>query len=328
MGGRRRSRTLSAIGAGLLLAAGGSSVAHADTAGPTDYRTVVVAVTPPSDAIDVTIVGGDAFVELAVDRGTEVVVVGYHGEPYLRFRTDGVVEQNGRSPTLFINADPDGDHSPPPEASANVPPEWEPVGTDGHYAWHDHRAHWMQGARPPGAAPGDQIMESVVPLRVDGQPVEVAVATELLAPPSRLPLAVGAGAAALLAVGALLARRRLAWVLLLAAAAAGGIGWWQYSSLPAETGPLEVWWVLPAVAAGSAFLALLLGRRQVSYALVALGAIELVVWVFLRRDGITKALIPTDAPFWLDRGVMAAAGVAAVVAGAGALLAMFRPPPF
>jgi hypothetical protein len=186
----------------------------------------------------------------------------------------------------------------------------------------------MQGARPPGAAPGDQIMESVVPLRVDGQPVEVAVATELLAPPSRLPLAVGAGAAALLAVGALLSRRRLAWVLLLAAAAAGGIGWWQYSSLPAETGPLEVWWVLPAVAAGSAFLALLLGRRQVSYALVALGAIELVVWVFLRRDGITKALIPTDAPFWLDRGVMAAAGVAAVVAGAGALLAMFRPPPF
>ena len=85
-----------------------------------------------------------------------------------------------------------------------------------------------------------------------------------------------------------------------------------------------MWWVLPAVAAGSALLALLLGRRQVSDALVALGAVELGVWFVLRRDGLTRAVLPTDAPFWLDRGVMAAAAVAAVVAGVGALVSMFR----
>ena len=50
-----------------------------------------------------------------------------------------------------------------------------------------------------------------------------------------------------------------------------------------------------------------------SYALVLLAALELAVWVWLRRDGAFRAVIPTDAPFWLDRGVMAATAVVAVV---------------
>jgi hypothetical protein len=113
-------------------------------------------------------------------------------------------------------------------------------------------------------------------------------------------------------------------VLLAGAAAAAGIGWWQYSSLPSETGPLAVWWVLPAVAAVSAGLALALGYRLVSYALVLLGAIELAAWVVIRRDGVFRALIPTDAPFWLDRSVMAAAAVAAVAAGVSGAIGLYR----
>jgi hypothetical protein len=324
MRARRHGRVVGGVAAGLLLASVGAGVAHADPAQPTDYRTVVVSVTPPVDTVDVSIVGGDSFVELTVGRGTEVLVAGYQGEPYLRFRTDGTVEQNRRSPTTFVNADRYGGDVPA-DADADAPPDWEPVGTGGRYAWHDHRAHWMDPEPKAGAAPGDRILQSVIALDVDGQPVEVAVATDWLTPPSRLPLAVGAGLAGLAVVAALLARRRLAWVLLAAALAAAGIGWWQYSSLPRETGPLAVWWVLPVVAAGSAVIALILGWRPVSYALVLLAAIELVVWVAIRRDGVTRAVIPTDAPFWLDRGVMAATLVAAVVAGVGALIAMFRP---
>ena len=85
-----------------------------------------------------------------------------------------------------------------------------------------------------------------------------------------------------------------------------------------------MWWLLPAVAAGSLLVALVLGRRLVSYALVLLAALELAVWVWLRRDGAFRAIIPTDAPFWLDRGVMAATAVVAVLVAVGAAVAMFR----
>ncbi|MGH9132695.1 MAG: hypothetical protein ACRDZZ_02065, partial [Ilumatobacteraceae bacterium] len=65
--------------------------AAADAAGPTDYRSEVVAVEPSTPSIEVSIVGGDAFVLLRVDPGIEVVVEGYAGEPYLRFAADGAV---------------------------------------------------------------------------------------------------------------------------------------------------------------------------------------------------------------------------------------------
>jgi Flp pilus assembly protein TadB len=96
--------------------------------------------------------------------------------------------------------------------------------------------------------------------------------------------------------------------------------------LPAETGPLAVWWVLPAVAAVLALVALLLGHRLWSSALVLVAALELAVWVFIRRDAAFRALIPTDAPFWLDRSVMAASAVVAVVAAVSAAVAMYRLP--
>ncbi len=69
-----------------------------------------------------------------------------------------------------------------------------------------------------------------------------------------------------------------------------------------------------------------LGRSLVSHALVVLAGLQLVLWVFVRRDGLTKALLPTDAPFWLDRGVTAAAavvGAAGIIAG---VLGMLRLP--
>ena len=64
-----------------------------------------------------------------------------------------------------------------------------------------------------------------------------------------------------------------------------------------------------------------------SYALVLLAALELAVWVWVRRDGAFRALIPTDAPYWLDRGVMAATGGRRRDRRRrGAAMAMFRLP--
>ena len=170
------------------------------------------------------------------------------------------------------------------------------------------------------------MQESDVPIVVNGTPVTIKVVTTYLAEPSRLPLGVGAAAGGALVLLVLIWHRRTGLALLVVALAATGMGWWQYSSLPSETGPLVVWWVLPAVAAVSMLAALALGRRLVSYALVLLAALELAIWVWVRRDGAFRAVIPTDAPFWLDRGVMAATAVVAVVAAVAAGVAMFRLP--
>ena len=179
---------------------------------------------------------------------------------------------------------------------------------------------------PAGVVRGGEVQTSTVPIVVNGTPVTIKVVTTWLPEPSRLPLAVGAAVGGALVLLALLWRRRTGLALLVVALAATGIGWWEYASLPAETGPLLVWWVLPAVAAVSLLIALALGRRLVSYGLVLLAALELAVWVWLRRDGAFRAVIPTDAPFWLDRGVMAATAVVAVSAAIAAGVAMFRLP--
>jgi hypothetical protein len=234
------------IAAAVVLA----GLAPADSAGPTDYRTTVLSITPPTEKIAVEVVGGDAFLQLTVDRGTSVVVLGYQGEPYLRFRADGEVLENERSPTTYLNQSRYGTTAPA-GADPTLPADWKVVGQGGRYAWHDHRAHWMEPNPPPFAVPGDRILDSAVPLRVDGVDTSVALATDWLRRPSRVPLYVGAGIAAGLVVVALVLRRRLAWVLLVTAAAAAGIGWWEYVSLPSETGPLSVWWLLPASAGGS-----------------------------------------------------------------------------
>jgi hypothetical protein len=307
------------IAAALVVAA----LAPGDAAGPTDYRTTVVSITPPTDKISVEVVGGDAFLELTAEPGTNVLVLGYQSEPYLRFRPDGVVLENQRSPSTYLNRSRYGSTAPA-GADPNLPPDWKVVARDGRYTWHDHRAHWMEPDPPRFSVPGDQILESSVPLQVDGVDTRVAVTVDWLPSPSRVPLYVGAGIAAALVAVALILRRRVAWVLLVTAAAAAGIGWWEYTSLPPETGPLSVWWLLPAVAVGSAALALVLGYRLVSYALILLGAVELGAWVVIRRNNAFRAVLPTNAPFWLDRGVMAAAAVAAVAAGVSGAIGLYR----
>jgi len=324
---RARHRVAGALAVSVLAVLASPGTVHADAPGPTDFRSTVVAVTPPTETIAVTFIGGGSFVQLTADAGTEVAVPGYQGEPFLRVLADGTVEANDRSPSLYISrVDADGSGDVPEFADATLPPDWSVVGSQGRYAWHDHRAHWMSPDPPPGAQPGSRVMDGVVPLLVDGVPVEVAVAVDWLAPPSVLPLHAGAGIAGLVLLSGLLSRRRLAWPLLAAAVAAGALGWWQYRSLPAETGPLVVWWLLPLIAGASAVVALGLGRRLTSIALSLLAALQLAIWVYLRRDGARRPVLPTEAPFWLDRAVLAAVAVIAIAGTVGGLLRLARGP--
>ena len=319
----RRGGVAAAI-VGLVLYASAGTV-NADPAGPTDYQSEILSVDPPTSAVTFEVIGGDSFIQLTVDTESEVLVLGYFGEPYLRFLPGGEVQENRNSPTTYQNEERYGSDAPD-FAQADADPDWVTVADDGTFAWHDHRAHWMQPIRPAGKAPGDRIVEQVIPLVVDGEEVDVTVISTWQDEPSMLPAALGVVIGAVSMGGAFwLSRRSPSWAVSLVpvAALATVAGWWQYSSLPSETGPRLVWVLLPALALVAALAAVVLGRRSpfaaVAAALVA--ASQLAIWAFVKRDGLTAAIVPTDAPQWFERMTLTAAFVVGV---GGVGLAIFQ----
>lgn len=329
MPGRRARRALFAVIGGLGLVATIASPALADAPGPTDYRSEVRSVEPPTPTVEAGIIGGDSFFELRVERGTEVKVVGYQGEEYLWFQPDGQVLENRNSPAAYLNANRFGTKDVPTSAFSDAEPDWKPVASDGFWAWHDHRAHWMQSARPFGSQVGDQILEAVIPLMVDGTKVDVTVISTWQPAPSPIPMWLGAlcglGVAVglwFLGSGTLEALALTVPVSLLALL----VGTWQYMSLPPETGPKPIWLVLPVIAALSSTVGLLFARYGRSFganaALLFVGA-ELALWGYTKRDGLSAAIIPTNAPQWLDRFVTSLALVGGVGIAALALWWLF-----
>ena len=203
----RLRRVVTGVVAGVGLAAAVAAPAFADPAGPTDYLSEVRSVEPATSTIDVGIIGGDSFFEMGVEAGTEAIVLGYEGEDYLWFRTDGVVLENQNSPATYLNADRFGNDGVPDGARADADPQWEEVAAGGYWAWHDHRAHWMQSARPFGLSAGDQILEAVIPIVVDGDTVEVTVISTWQPAPSPVPMVLGLVAGVVVGVGCMVAAR-------------------------------------------------------------------------------------------------------------------------
>lgn len=307
-----RRRALAALCTTLVLA-GWPGTAFADAAGPTDFRTVVTAITPATATIAVSIEGGDSFVRLVVDRGASVTVLGYDDEPYLRIDADGTVSENRRSYAAYYNSSRFGTTSIPDSVDNTAEPEWVEVGDGGTWAWHDHRAHWMGVEAPVGMQPGDALPAEVIPLVVDGIRVEVEVVSTLVGGPSPVPPVAGAIAGALVTAMALVRRTRplAAEVTLLWSAVALAVGVVQFRSLPAETGPSLTWWLPAAIAVACAALAVAWRRGSVVSRLgaVLLAGAQLLLWTSVRRLTFVRPVLPTDAPFWLDR--MASAAVAA-----------------
>jgi hypothetical protein len=311
---------------------GGAEPASADAAGPTDYRTDIVGIEPAVDTIELAMIGGDSFIQLTAIEPIEVMVVGYQGEPYLRFDADGTVWQNERSPSRWLNDDRYAESEIPEDATADAQPDWQVVGSGGSYAWHDHRTHWMNRAKPPGADPGDTVLEAVLPLLVDGTEVVVTVRSVLLESPAPWPALLG-GIGALALIGTLVIRfgrqRGMTLSVLVGAATAMVFGLLAYRSVPSETGPSASLWLLPVVALAAVALAFVIQRRRplapTLDLLVGLAGAELGVWGWSRRDAIFRALIPTDAPESLDRLVIVATLVIGAAAVIATVVAMARP---
>lgn len=313
----------------------------ADAAGPTDYQSEIVSIDPPTPQLHASIIGGDAFLLLRVDSGTSVEVYGYRSEPYIQFLPDGTVQENRASASYFVSRSKLGS-ALPSDFVDDAPPEWHTVATDGEYAWHDHRTHWMTDTRPPGKQPGDVVLREVVAMLVDGVAVAITVQSVWLPAPSTVPVWLGGGtgvAAGLsIAVGS---RRRssrptifavpmLAAVPMFAVAVlAALVGIWQYQTFPPEAGPQLGWFGLPLVAAVAAAVAVAMRSRRGGNALTAnalllLAGINMVLWSWMRKDGLTRAVLPTNAPDWLDRFASSAALPCGLLAAAFGLAALAR----
>ena len=305
--------------------------AAADPAKPGDYKSTVTNVVPAITGVSVKVVGGDGFLELVVDRGRDVTVLGYYGGPWLHVRPDGTVEENQHSPATYQNATRYGSIAPDsvtPDTETKEAPEYKIVRTDGTFAWHDHRIHWMSPQRPPGATEGHIVPgyeDWKVPMIVDG--TAVTVHGQLVLERSVSPIPWFALALLTAAVAIFIGRGKSTFVAgitaLLAALAALEVGIVAYRSVPAAAGPNPLEIGLPAVAVVTALLAGLLHRKPVGVVFTLAAVASLSGWVFMRLAVLFSPVLPTNSPFALDRGATAlalgcsvAAAVLAVRSGA------------
>jgi hypothetical protein len=331
-------RLAASLAIALALVWWAAPAAGADPPRPTNYRSTVRAIDPEVDGVHAEVVGGDSFLELTVEPGHEAIVLGYEDEPYLRFKADGTVEENRRSPAVFLNRSLQGGSAAPPSTDAEATPEWEELADGGRWAWHDHRIHWM-GAEDPLVDADGRVTQFgpdgwSVALQVDG--TDTIVRGDLVLTDGVSPLPTAAVAALVTGVVMLLGwRRQLAvagFAVAVGALLALGLGRAEWSAAPpgGEASPVLV--ILPAMAVAGAVGALFL-RSRTARAIAALtSAAALGAWLFMRIGIVTHRVLPTSLDPWIDRlgfGAVVGTALAAVVLAvrSGALAAPSASPP-
>ena len=324
-------------------------VASADPARPTNYRSVVTGATPAlPDGVTAKVIGGDGFLQVTSD-GHRVVVLDAQqpGEdeprPYLVIEPDGTVKLNRSSVGAYYNESRYGAEVPDRVLEPNLPAEWETVGHDGRYVWHDHRIHWMSPSKPPSVSGSSGRVDLggpdgrwEVPLLVDGRATTLTGHLDLLDAPSPLPWygVLAVAAALIVLVGARWPAQTMAAATLLATAGATVAGWATHTAVPSAAGGTPVTWLLPLaalVAAAVGVVAVLTHRARVASIAALASACLLAGWVAMRWNVLSHAVLPTALPASLDRAATAlAGGVAigvAVVAVRSGGLASPRPGP-
>jgi hypothetical protein len=141
------------------------------------FESKVVAVQPEVDGLDVRVVGGDDRLRLENTSATEVVVLGYDGEPYLRIGRNGSFH-NVRSPASYLNRDRFARVSVPLSADPGAGPVWKRLSPHGVWQWHDHRIQWMAAGPPPAVRDRPDVRHAIfewrVPARIGTRSLTVA----------------------------------------------------------------------------------------------------------------------------------------------------------
>ncbi len=163
---RAPSRLPAAVAACLVALAAPASAHTIGGVGPMSFKTTISSVDPQIPGISVRERGNGAMLDIANTTDTEVVVLGYDQEPYLRIGPAGVFE-NVRSSATYLNKKWDRS-AVPPVVDATAAPLWRQVSTANHARWTDHRIHWMGEDLPPQVSAD----RAVVPphLRLDRRP--------------------------------------------------------------------------------------------------------------------------------------------------------------
>jgi hypothetical protein len=277
---------LSAMAAvvGLCFAASPASAHSVSGVSATNFHTNLKSVVPDRPGLEVRVIEAGSRLEVENRTGTEIVVLGYRDEPYLRIGPDGVF-QNKLSTATFINATREGED--PPESAKNAKvgdTDWEKVSSEPLARWHDHRIHWMLPTEPsPVQANPDQrhvvIPEWVVTLK-QGNETIVAKGDLVWEPgPSALPWY---GLIAALVALVIVIGRRPGWAAGLAAVTAVLVA-------------VDVFHALGLGLANAGGLGERLAKSvtQAPLALLdwAAGALA-IVWLLRRRsDGLTVAVL-------------------------------------
>lgn len=205
--------------AGAVLLGATPAAAHTvEGAGPTNYLTKIKSVTPDVDGLDIKVLEFGNRLEATNTTDEELLVLGYHDEPYLRIGSDGVW-QNVKSPATFLNNDRQAKTDVPDTVDTEAEPEWQQVSEEPVARWHDHRVHWM-GEEPPPAVekdPGRVVTiyrDWSVPMRLGSTEVAAGGTLQWVPAPSPLPwIALTVLVAGALIAGALTAGWRKALAL-------------------------------------------------------------------------------------------------------------------
>jgi hypothetical protein len=203
------------LAAALLIAAilAPPAAAHGD-GGKRGFRSSVTALEPRIPGLVAEVRDSDDRLFVRNGTGREVIVLGYSGEPYLRF-ADGAVFRNRHSPATYLNEERYGGVPVPTEASAKAEPDWERVADESAYEWHDHRIHWMSRTDPPKVrrAPdrAQRLFTWLVPGRIGGEPLSIRGRLDYSPPPDGgpQPWHYASIAVLLLGAGGLVGWRRL-----------------------------------------------------------------------------------------------------------------------
>jgi len=295
----KRMRRFLLIGISAALGAPGAAQAHRLTTVAVDYR---VRVLSGPRGVEASTRDGGRKMQLAVPGQLALVVLGYAGEPFLRFSSVGV-QASPRSPTaaeagLLRETGVGG-------------PEWTRL-TDAHrFAWADRRLL---------APPSGQARWSI-PVDVGGRRLAITGISWHVRRPASWPwLLVGIGVLGL-GVGGIAVRREtwprtggLALALLAGAAATASVIGFALADIGS---PASRWFQVGAVAAivaGGTTLALNVERAQ----LVAVGAIAVVAvlegisQLGVLRHGVVLSALPAPAAR-LAVTVAVSAGLAAAI---------------
>jgi len=277
----------------------------ADANVTSNYRTSLTEV-PQIDGLSVDVVDIDGTIELTWTGTGTLIVDGYENEPYLRFDSSGVY-QNQRSPATYLNQNRYANVDPTATADADADPEWTQLSAGRTARWHDHRTHWMS-TTPPVQVQQQPNQRHVIierweiPLTIAGQPDVVAGTLTWTPPPSLVPWIAAAALIAVVTAGLLWSR----WSRIAAAAAAsiGTIAFTidtaGYVALSSDTLANRIWeFAYPAAAAWATVRLIMHARRRTpdpTLAMFVAGLILAVMGGIDRFDVITRSEVFSDLP--------------------------------